>query len=148
MNTLATPEPAGLPPFRAIPDVMREHAQARPQQLALSQGMRSLSWGELDAVMDRVAATLQHAGVQPRQSIAICGANSIEYAVAFLGALRAGVAVAPLPTGALPEQLAGMVRDSGARFIFADAGVPAFASEAPRIALEQLAEWLLPASAR
>lgn len=143
----ATPEPGGLPPFRAIPDVMREHAQARPQRVALRQGARSLAWGELDALMDRVAASLQRAGVQPRQSIAICGVNSIDYAVVFLGALRAGVAVAPLPTGALPEQLAGMVRDSDARLFFADAGVPAFATEAPRIALERLDEWLLPAGA-
>jgi hypothetical protein len=30
-----TAAPAGLPPFRAIGDLVREHAQARPQQLAL-----------------------------------------------------------------------------------------------------------------
>lgn len=148
MSQAATPAPAGLPPFRTIPDVMREHAQARPQQVALRQGGRSLSWGELDALMDRVAATLQAQGVQPRQSIAVCGHNSIEYAVVFLGALRAGVAVAPLPTGALPEQLAGMVGDSGARFFFADASVPAFATEAPRIALERMQDWLLPVGAK
>lgn len=148
MSQAASPEPGGLPPFRTIPDVMREHAQARPQQVALRQGERSLSWGELDALMDRVAATLQAKGVQSRQSIAVCGHNAIDYAVVFLGALRAGVAVAPLPTGALPEQLAGMVGDSGARFFFADASVPAFATAAPRIALEQLQDWLLPAGAK
>ena len=140
-----------LSPFQAIPDLLRQHARERPDAVVLQQGERAVRWAELDAWMDRVAAALQREGVQPTQSIAICGANSIEYAVVFLGALRAGVAVAPLPTGALPEQLAGMVADSGARWFFVDAGVPAFDTVAPRISLDGLApgraleDWLAPA---
>jgi acyl-CoA synthetase (AMP-forming)/AMP-acid ligase II len=80
-----------LPPFRAIADMLREHARARPGAPALRQGARTLSWGELDALMERVAAALQRDGVQPTQSIALCGSNSLAYAVLFLGALRAGV---------------------------------------------------------
>lgn len=129
-----------LPPFQAIPDLLRQHASERPDALVLQQGERSLRWSELDAQCDRVAAALQREGVQPTQSIAICGGNSIEYAVVFLGALRAGVAVAPLPTGALPEQLAGMVADSGARWFFVDASVPAFDTAAPRVSLDGAAE--------
>jgi acyl-CoA synthetase (AMP-forming)/AMP-acid ligase II len=100
--------------------------------------------------MDRVAAALQQGGVQPGESIAICGANSIDYAAVFLGALRAGVAVAPLPSGALPAQIATMVADAGARLFFVDAGVPAFDTRAQRVALDgaaagqPLAEWLAP----
>jgi acyl-CoA synthetase (AMP-forming)/AMP-acid ligase II len=143
--------PAGLPPFRAIPDLLHEHVQRQPDRPALHQGGRTLSWGELGAAVDRIAATLQRAGVQPRQAIAICGANSIAYALLFLGGLRAGAAVAPLPNGALPEQLASMVEDSGARFFFTDASVPAFASAAPRIRMDDagaephLSDWLAPA---
>lgn len=146
--------PAGLPPFRAIPDLLQEHAQRQPQRPALRQGGRTLRWGELGAAIDRVAATLQRAGVQPRQSIAICGANSIAYAVLFLGGLRAGAAVAPLPSGALPGQLAGMVADSGARFFFTDDSVPAFATDAPRVRMDDagdephLSDWLAPEGSR
>lgn len=148
MSAAATPAPAGLPPFRAIPDLIREQARGRPAQLALRQGARRLTWGEMDRDVDRVAATLQRHGVQPRESIAICGANSIAYMVLFLGGLRAGLAVAPLPTGATADQLAGMVRDSGARFFFTDASVPAFDTAAPRIRMDveggsaSLAAWL------
>jgi long-chain acyl-CoA synthetase len=150
-----TPAAAGgLPPFQAIPDLIRGHAQDHPAQAALRQGARSLSWRELDRQMDRVAAALQRDGLQPQDSIAICAANSIEYAVTFLGALRAGAAVAPLPTGSLPEQLAGMVADSGAKLLFADGSVPALAGAARRIALdggghgEAYAQWLAPEGAR
>jgi acyl-CoA synthetase (AMP-forming)/AMP-acid ligase II len=125
-----------LPPFRAIADMLREHARARPGAPALRQGARTLSWGELDALMERVAAALQRDGVQPTQSIALCGSNSLAYAVLFLGALRAGVAVAPLQVGALPQQLAGMVADAGAKLLFADKGLDIPASGVRRLDLD------------
>jgi long-chain acyl-CoA synthetase len=144
---LETTAPA-LPPFRAIADLVREHAARRPGRTAMVQGERSVTWRQLDAMMDRVAASLQRDGIQPTQSIAICGANSLEYAALFLGALRAGVAVAPLPTGSLPAQLAGMAADSGARHFFVDGGVPAFDTAARRIRMDiagpgSLQEWLV-----
>ena len=146
LPTTTTP----LPPLRAIADLVREHAAARPEHTALVQGEGRLSWGAFDALADRVAAGLQRDGVRPTEAIAISGANSIPYAVLFLGALRAGVAVAPLPTGATTDQLAGMVRDSGARLLFADAAVPTLALDIPRIAMDDrpghraLADWLPP----
>jgi acyl-CoA synthetase (AMP-forming)/AMP-acid ligase II len=150
---MTAPSPTTLPPFRAISDLVREHAAARPRHTALVQGRRRLAWGELDALADRVAAALQRDGVQPTEAIAISGANSIEYAVLFLGGLRAGAAIAPLPTGATPAQLAGMVADSGAKLLFADASVPALDTAVPRIAMDgspgqrALADWLAPAGA-
>ena len=126
---------------------------ARPAHQALVQGERSVTWGQLDAMVDRVAASLQRDGVQPQQAIAICAANSLEYVAVFLGALRAGVVVAPLAIQSQPAQLAAMVADSGARHLFVDAGVPAFDTSAQRIAMDgsavpSLAQWLLPAGAR
>ncbi|MCC2632522.1 MAG: 4-coumarate--CoA ligase (4-coumaroyl-CoA synthase)-like protein [Ramlibacter sp.] len=143
----AVPAPAGLPPFRTLPDLIREHARAQPARLALRQGSAQLTWAELDAQVDRIAAALQRDGVNPRDSIAICGANSLAYAALFLGGLRAGAAVAPLPTGTTPEQLAGMVRDCGARLFFTDGSVPSFDAPARRIRMDlpdALAAWIGP----
>lgn len=136
--------PAGLPPFQALPDLLRPHAAARPGATALRQGARAMPWAEVDAMADRVAAGLQRDGLRPREAIAICGANSIEFLLLFLGGLRAGLAVAPLPTGALPQQLAGMVTDCGARLLFADVDVPALDVAARRVGLAAtaLAGWL------
>lgn len=142
----AAPQPAsGLPPFRAIPDLIREQAGTHPHAPALRHGTQRLDWGTLDREVDRIAATLQRRGLAPKESIAICGANSIPYVLLFLGGLRAGLAVAPLPTGATADQLAGMVGDSGARFFFTDASVPAFATAVPRIRMDvavELHDWL------
>ena len=128
-----------LPPFRAIGELLHEHAAARPRHTALVQGTRRVTWMQLDAMVDRVAATLQRDGVEPKQAIAISGANSLEYAALFLGGLRAGAAVAPLPTGATPQQLAGMVADSGAKLFFADAAVPRLDVAVRRIAMDGVA---------
>jgi acyl-CoA synthetase (AMP-forming)/AMP-acid ligase II len=145
---------AGVPVFRAIPDLIREQATAQPLSIALRQGARSVTWLQLDTMVDRVAATLQQSDIQPTQAIAICGANSLEYAAVFLGALRAGVAVAPLPVGATLPQLATMIADSGARTVFTDENVPELDARVTRVALDglgcatRLQAWLLPQGAR
>ncbi len=139
--------------FRAIPNLVREHARARPNQTAFIQGERSVTWCQLDAMVDRVAASLQRDGLKPHNTVAICSSNSLEYVAVFLGALRAGVTVAPLATQSSPAQLAGMVADCGARHFFVDGGLPAFGTAAQRIFMDasgtpSLEQWLAPAGAR
>ncbi len=116
MNTTA-PDPS----FRAIPDLVREHAKARPHHAALVQGDTCIDYAALDALMDRVAAALQRDGVHQGDSIAICAHSAPRYAAVFLGALRAGVAVAPLAPSVTAAQFASMLADSQARLLFADA---------------------------
>jgi len=108
-------------PFRAIPDLIRTHAAQRPRHAALVHGARVLDYAGLDALMDRVAASLQREGLKAQDSIAICAGTSLEYAAVFLGALRAGIAVAPLAPSATAHSLAGMVADAGAKRLFVDA---------------------------
>ena len=82
--------------FALITDLIRQHAAQDPRRRALVEGERELEYGALDALMDRIAAALQRDGLQLGDTIAICAGMSIEYAAVFLGALRAGVVVAPL----------------------------------------------------
>jgi len=111
---------------------VREHARARPDAIAMIHGERSVTWAQLDAMVDRVAASLQRDGLKPRESMAICGANSLEYAALFLGGLRAGTAVAPLPAGATPA-----FETAAAQRIYMDAS-----------AEPSLEHWLLPHGAK
>ncbi len=99
---------------------IRQTAADRPEHRAFIQDDATLSYRELDALMDRVAAALQRDGIRPTEAIAICGSNSIPYAALYLGALRAGVAVAPLSPSSKPEALATMVQDAAARLFFVD----------------------------
>ncbi|MEO8524585.1 MAG: class I adenylate-forming enzyme family protein [Caldimonas sp.] len=145
--------------FGLVADLIRDHARRDPGHAALVDEQRTISYGELDALMDRIAAALQRDGVLPREAIAICAAASVSYAAVFLGALRAGVVVAPLAPGETAKSLAGMLSDSGAKLLFVDASTAesfdrATASSVPRIALDgnfdagrALESWLAPAGA-
>ena len=135
-------------PFGTLADLVHHHAAEAPARTAFVVGAARLSYGDLDALMDRIAGQLQASGVMPGDRIAVCAATSIRYAAVFLGALRAGVAVAPLAPSSTPEQIAGMIADSGAAVFFTDEAVAAAldgqAVAAPTVRLDLAAfdDWL------
>ncbi len=106
--------------FATVADLIAAHALEQPDALALIDERRSITYAELDALMNRVAAALQRDGIKPTDAVAICALSSVEYAVVFLGALRAGAAVSPLAPSSTPEQLAMMLTDCGAALLFLD----------------------------
>ncbi|UUX94257.1 class I adenylate-forming enzyme family protein [Aquabacterium sp. J223] len=108
--------------FGSIPDLLRQHAKARPDAPALVDDGQRLSWSALDRWMDRVAVALQRDGLGAGDTVAVCAAASCAYAAVYLGAVRAGVAVAPLAPGSTPQALARMLDDCGAALLFTDAG--------------------------
>ncbi|MGP0057796.1 MAG: class I adenylate-forming enzyme family protein [Beijerinckiaceae bacterium] len=124
--------------FGTVTGLIGEVAQAAPERTALVDGERQLSFGELDRLIDTIAAKLLADGLAPRDAIAICAATSLEYVAVFLGALRAGIAVAPLAPSSTPEALATMAADSGAKLLFLDATTRASlaAIDLPRVSLD------------
>ncbi len=106
--------------FGLISELIHHHAQHAPSRRALVQGERWLDYAALDALMDRIAGALQRDGIRPRETIAICAGMSIEYAAVFLGALRAGVTVAPLAPGSGAGSLQRMLQDAQAKLVFTD----------------------------
>ena len=109
--------------FGTVPDLIRLNAKAHPDQAALIKDGVVLTYGQLDALMDQIAASFQRDGVLPGQSISICAGSSIAYAGVFLAGLRAGVAVAPLAPSSTAESLSTMLADCGAKRFFLDASV-------------------------
>jgi len=142
--------------FETIANLIHGHALERPRARALIDGARVLTYAELDAAMDRVAASLQAHGLKSRDVVAICATASQDYLAVFLGGLRAGVAVSPLAPSSTPESLAGMVADSAARILFFDASTAEATAQAralpgvKAIALDgaDYAAWLAPAGAK
>nr|WP_167481271.1 class I adenylate-forming enzyme family protein [Acidovorax cavernicola] len=145
--------------FGAIADLVRLHAQHTPDRPALADAQHTLDYRALDALMDRVAAALQRDGLRAGDAIAVCAASSVHYTAVFLGALRAGVAVAPLAPGSAPASLARMITDADARLLFTDASAAEVISAAkatglPHIALDgsevgrALDDWLAAPDAR
>jgi long-chain acyl-CoA synthetase len=107
-------------PFAALPDLIRAHATERPRHRALVEGDDTLTYGGLDALMDRIAFALQREGVRPGDAVAICAKTSINYAAAFCGVLAMGAAIAPLAPSSTPASLVMMLEDCGAKIFLLD----------------------------
>lgn len=109
--------------FGTLSDLVAAHGRDRPGHVALVDGERTIGYGDLNVLVDRIAAGLQREGVGPREAVAICATTSLEYAAVFLGALRAGAAAAPLAPSSSPESLVMMLKDCGSKLFFLDKGV-------------------------
>ena len=113
-----TPEQLLAEPFGTLSELVSMHARRAPARRAVVEGERDIDWGGLDAAASRVAARLQQDGLGPREVVAICAPMSIEYVVVFVGALRAGLTVAPISPTLTPESIAAMTADCGARRVY------------------------------
>ena len=137
--------------FATVSDLIRAQAGHRPATPSFIQEGRKLDYAGLDALLDRAAASLQREDIAPGDAISICASTSIEYAVVYLAALRAGAIVAPLMPSSTREQLAGMVSDCNAKLLFLDRSTADSLPAAPRrISLDEaeFASWLAPAGAK
>ncbi|MFN9633905.1 MAG: class I adenylate-forming enzyme family protein [Erythrobacteraceae bacterium] len=140
-------------PFGSFPDILMEWSRIKGDDLALVDERREVYWAELVGLVERLAARLVETGLQQGQSVAILGTSSVEYALVFLAAVRAGGVAAPLTTSASPEQLEAMAKDSGAIHLFIDAAKaaelgPDFMAELIRVPLENIDHWMAPPGSR
>ena len=71
-------------------------ARSAPDAPALVDRRVRLNWGELDRLAGQFARYLRSSGIGPGERLAILLPNRAEVALAFLGALKAGVVVVPL----------------------------------------------------
>ncbi|WP_104525832.1 AMP-binding protein [Blastococcus atacamensis] len=110
--------------------LVRAAAQRDPGAPAVVAGDQRLSWGELDAVVDRVAAGYTARGLAAGARIAVQLPNGLDWLRAVLGALRAGLTVVPVNTAYTDPELEHVLTDSGAELLVAAserdslAGVP------------------------
>ena len=120
-------------PFGTVPDMIAHAARRRPGHLALIMDDRRVSFQDLDDMGDHVAARLQRDGLAPGDAVAICAGTSIRYVALFIGALRAGGLVTPLPPSASAGNLSAMLENSEARWLFLDhASAQTWANGDPR----------------
>lgn len=145
--------------FGTLSGLLRIYAAERPTDEVLVFEDQGVSYPELDTQVDRVAASLQRDGLKSGDVIAISALTSLAYVFAFLGGLRAGLAVAPLAPDMTAVNLDRMIADSGAKRLFLDQFVASTLSSTgfagpPRIALDDSAsaakwsDWLAPAGSK
>ena len=113
-------QPIGRGPLD-IDELLRAVAQSAPDDVAMSDGQRSVTWGELDQRINRIARSLIARGVSPGDNVATLGSNSVAYVEVMLATIRAGACAVPLSSYVTAKTRAAMVRDSGSRLLFVSA---------------------------
>ena len=101
--------------------VARHLREGRGDRVAFTDPWRSLTYAELDAASARFAAGLQRAGIERERRIALVMLDTVDFPIAFWGALRAGVVPVPINT-LLPADITGYIlQDSRAAALFVSA---------------------------
>ena len=92
----------------------------------LYDGDETVTYPEVDALTDRVAAGLLARGIGRGDRIALLGLNTPQWLAVFFGAARIGAVVVPLNVRYREQELTYMLGQSGARTVISVDAVPDF----------------------
>jgi acyl-CoA synthetase (AMP-forming)/AMP-acid ligase II len=88
-----------------------------PANPCITQGDRTTTYGELDALANRLANGLLSLGVGKGDRVCILGENSVEHPQLFLAAGKIGAVTVSLNCRLAPAELAYIINDSQARVL-------------------------------
>ncbi|MEV4139313.1 amino acid adenylation domain-containing protein, partial [Dactylosporangium sp. NPDC049742] len=102
-----------------IPELFAAQVARDPAAVAVVCDGVSVSYGELDARSDRVAALLVGLGVGPERLVGVCMERGIDLMVALLGVAKAGGAYLPIDPEYPVERVRFMVADAAPAVVLA-----------------------------
>ncbi|MFC9896297.1 amino acid adenylation domain-containing protein [Nocardia sp. NPDC127579] len=101
-------------PGGSVDALLRERARATPDATALVCGAVSLTAGELDTRVDRLARLLAGTGVGAGDTVALALPRTADHVVAIFAVMRTGAAYLPLDLAHPPARLRDLIADSAA----------------------------------
>ncbi len=111
-------------------DALHDTVAARPDEVALRtrDGAVRWTWSEYDALARRAASGLAGLGVGHGSVVALMLENRPEFHIADLGAVLLGAATVSIYNTSSPEQIAYVLRDSGATVLIVQESFAAVAA--------------------
>src|SRR3972149_3727615 len=100
-----------------VEQFLRDSARCFPEKTALVAGGRRLSYAELDAMSDRMAAALACRGLARGDRVIVVLDNCWEAGGAVFAVQKAGGVFSPINPSAKAEKLAYVINNSGASAI-------------------------------
>ncbi|MDQ6672238.1 MAG: amino acid adenylation domain-containing protein [Chloroflexota bacterium] len=100
------------PADRCMDELFEAAAARTPSAVAVVFGEQHLTYAELDARADRLAAWLRRQGVKTESLVGVCVPRSLDMIVSVLGVLKAGAAYVPLDPEYPAERLAFIREDA------------------------------------
>ncbi|MDQ8091444.1 non-ribosomal peptide synthase/polyketide synthase [Bacillus amyloliquefaciens] len=106
-------------PFPQTPvyQLFEEQSQRTPDQAAVIDKDRQLTYGELNKRANQLARTLRAKGVQADHPVAVISRNSIESVVGILAVLKSGGAYVPIDPEYPQDRIRYMLDDSQAEIV-------------------------------
>src|SRR3954470_8200565 len=101
--------------------IERHLREGRGERLAFTDPWRSLSYAQLSDASSRFAAGLADAGIERERRIALVMLDTVDFPIAFWGALRAGIVPVPINTLLPPDIVGYILKDSRAAALFVSA---------------------------
>lgn len=101
-----------------------------PDRPALMHGTRVVTWGELDALTDRIAAGLRARGLKPGDIAGQMLRNTPDYMLAWFGCVKAGVVPVNVNYHYKTRELADIFARFGLRALFTESEFAGAAAEA------------------
>jgi long-chain acyl-CoA synthetase len=102
--------------------MVAESARRTPGKPAVILGETKISYAQLDAQSDRVAASLSAAGVAAGDRVGLQLPNIPQFVIAYFGILKAGGVVVPMNVLLKAPEIEFQLRDSGARTLITFGG--------------------------
>ena len=115
---------------RTVADALTSSATRRPTAVALRAGQVVVSYQELEAEADRIAAALAALQAEPGRPVIVLSENSLQYVLLMFGAARAGVPIAHLNWRHGPDELAESLKVLQPRVAFVQAAYLGSVTEA------------------
>ena len=111
-------------PYNAVTDLIDvQVTRGLGGKIAFADPDRALTYGDLQTRTCAFARALHELGLHPEERLAVLSYDTVDFPVAFLGAMRAGVVALPLNTLLTAEQYAYILADSRAAAIVASAAL-------------------------
>jgi long-chain acyl-CoA synthetase len=107
-----------------LASVLEQPARLTPDRIAVTAGDQHLTYGELNARADGIAAGLHALGIRAGDHVALSCPNLPFFPLAYFGILKAGATVVPINVLLKPREIAYHLRDSHARAVLAFEGTP------------------------
>ncbi len=104
-------------PIASLGDIVRTHAAARPDDVALVLGDRQVTWASLYERARRVASGLVALGVGPQDRVALLDKNGIEHFELGYGAALGGVVPVDVNWRLAPPEVAYIVNDCASKLL-------------------------------
>ena len=103
-----------------MPKFAQQQAEKTPNTVAMIDPYKSLTWEEVDDIINRAANIILASELGERRRLAVFAENAAETALAHLGGLFGGASSVPVNFHLTAEEASYILKDSESQILFID----------------------------